>query len=91
MTEISRETGISKMTIEPVIDAFMDSISRALSEGEPVKLRGFGSFSVKHRPARPGRILTTGEEVKIPPRIIPVFKAGRKLKRIVAGDAAQKG
>jgi integration host factor subunit beta len=48
-----------------------------------VELRGFGSFKVKQRDGRIGKNPKTGEVVDVPPKKVPVFKAGKELKKMV--------
>ena len=74
------EAGLSKKDAAAALDAAVDAIGDALAKGESVQLVGFGSFSVKERPAREGRNPRTGEVVKIKAAKAPVFKAGKALK-----------
>jgi integration host factor subunit beta len=46
--------------VENIVNAILDEIVAALARGDRVELRGFGAFSVKHRPARAGRNPRTG-------------------------------
>jgi len=57
-----------------------------LAEGGRVEIRGFGSFSVHHRPARRGRNPKTGEAVDIPRKYVPHFKPGKELRERVNSD-----
>ena len=41
--------------VENIVNAILGEVIAALSRGDRVELRGFGAFSVKHRPARTGR------------------------------------
>lgn len=63
-----------------VVDAVLEQITNALNRGETVNLVGFGSFSVKARPARQGRNPKNGEPIEIPASNNPTFKAGKGLK-----------
>src|SRR5438067_8430836 len=49
--------------IENIVNAVLGEITAALARGDRVELRGFGAFSVKHRPARTGRNPRTGAHV----------------------------
>ena len=51
--------------IENIVNAVLGEITAALARGDRVELRGFGAFSVKHRPARTGRNPRTGETLSI--------------------------
>ena len=71
---------LSERQADAVVAAVLEQITNALSRGETVNLVGFGSFSVKARPARQGRNPKSGEPINIPASSAPVFKAGKGLK-----------
>ena len=62
------------------VKTIIDSLGNALSSGGRVEIRGFGSFSLNHRPARLGRNPKTGEKVNVPEKFVPHFKPGKELK-----------
>ena len=62
------------------VKTIIDSLGDALSKGGRVEIRGFGSFSLNHRPARLGRNPKTGEKVNVPEKFVPHFKPGKELK-----------
>ena len=62
------------------VKTIIDSLGNALSKGGRVEIRGFGSFSLNHRPARLGRNPKTGEKVSVPDKFVPHFKAGKELR-----------
>ena len=66
--------------VERIVGAVFDEISSALARGDRVELRGFGAFSVKHRPSRTGRNPRTGEPVEIDEKWAPFFKAGKEMR-----------
>ena len=68
------------------LSALLESVTDALKSGEKVILPGFGTFGVKMRPARQGHNSLTGEQITIPERKLPAFKAGKTLKNAVAAD-----
>lgn len=47
VNEITKNTGIDKVTVLTTLEAFMDTVKDSLSKEENVYLRGFGSFVVK--------------------------------------------
>ena len=69
--------------IELAVKAILDTLSNTLARGDRVEIRGFGSFSLSHRPARKGHNPKTGETVLIPARSVPHFKAGKELRERV--------
>ena len=80
---IAAKTGDTKKVAEATVNAFVETVTDALVEGDTVQLVGFGSFEVRKRAARKGRNPQTKEEIKIPASKAPVFKAGKALKDLV--------
>lgn len=78
--KLATQCDISKPKAEAALSALLSGISEALANGETVSLTGFGSFTVKQRPARTGRNPATGESLTIPASAVPAFKAGKSLK-----------
>ena len=62
-----------------VVDAVLDEITKALSRGERVELRGFGAFAVKHRGSRIGRNPKTGAEVAVGQKYAPLFRPSKDM------------
>ena len=77
---IAENADLTKADATRALEAVLDGIAKGLKEEGKVTLVGFGTFSAKKRAARTGRNPQTGEEVKIPARVVPGFKAGNKLK-----------
>ena len=81
---VAEKAALSKKDSEAAVNAALEAITGALSDGEKVQLVGFGSFEVKKREARVGRNPKTKEAIEIPASKVPVFKAGKALKDVVA-------
>jgi len=69
----------SEFAVKAILDAMNDSLVR----GQRIEIRGFGSFSVGHLPARMGRNPRNGQSVSIPERRVPHFKPGKALREAV--------
>ena len=80
---MSEKANLPKKSTESTLNAFIEVVSEELKKGEKIQLVGFGNFEAKKRAARTGRDPQTGNSVKIPARISPVFKAGKALKELV--------
>jgi integration host factor subunit beta len=78
-----RQDQITRREAEVVINSVFQAIADALSRGERVELRGFGSFSTKRRQNRMGRNPKTGEQVYVPAKVVPHFKPGKELRERV--------
>ena len=83
ISAVADKAGISKKDSEAAVSAVFDAITRSLTQRDKVQIAGFGTFEVKHRDIRIGRNPATGEDVEIPARWAPVFKAGKTLKDAV--------
>ena len=68
------------------VKMILDTMAKALSEGQRIEIRGFGSFSLTRRPARVGRNPKSGEQVMVPEKRVPHFKAGKELRERVDAD-----
>ena len=80
------ELGLNKREAKEFVELFFEEIRTALENGDNVKFSGFGSFSVREKPQRPGRNPKTGEEVPVSARRVVTYKASQKIKDRVAGD-----
>jgi DNA-binding protein HU-beta len=83
IASIGKEAKISKASAEKAINAFTNTVMKALKKGDKLALTGFGTFSVTKRRARTGRNPQTGREIKIPATRVAKFKAGNLLKSSV--------
>ncbi len=58
----------------------IERMSNALSGGERIEIRGFGSFSLHYLPPRVGRNPKTGDSVELNSKFVPHFKPGKELR-----------
>ena len=85
VNEIAKETGIQKETVSTVVEAFMESVKNSLAKGNPVYLRGFGSFIIKHRADKTARNISKNTTVIVPAHDIPAFKPAKEFMDKVRG------
>ena len=69
--------------IELAVKTVINCMTKALSVGERIEIRGFGSFSLRYRKPRVGRNPKSCMSVKINERYVPHFKPGKNLKKRV--------
>jgi nucleoid DNA-binding protein len=81
--KIAEKADITKKEAREALNATLESIQDALSEGNSVGLVGFGTFQVRERAARDGRNPQTGDEMHIPAKNVPVFRPGKRLRDAV--------
>ncbi|MEA2042568.1 MAG: HU family DNA-binding protein [Bacteroidota bacterium] len=77
VNEISKKTGIEKVSVQKTIEAFMESVKDSLIEDENVYLRGFGSFITKKRAKKTARNISKNTTITIPEHFIPAFKPSK--------------
>lgn len=77
---IAEKSELSKLQAGKALDAFLETVTDQLSQGIPIQVVGFGSFSIKNRAARIGRNPQTGQPIVVAAAKIPSFKSGKSLK-----------
>ena len=77
---VYEEVGLSRNESSDRVEAVLEEMVSALSDGETVKISSFGSFSIRQKSQRMGRNPKTGEEVPILPRKVIIFKPSHVLK-----------
>jgi DNA-binding protein HU-beta len=81
---MAEKTGLKKKEAEAALKAFVDVTEEALKKGDKVTLIGFGTFATRKRAKRTGVNPKTGKKIKIPAKVVPFFKPGKKLRETVA-------
>jgi integration host factor subunit beta len=66
--------------VDLAVKSLLEMMGGALSEGDRIEIRGFGSFSLHYRPPRTGRNPKTGDAVALPGKHVPHFKPGKELR-----------
>jgi len=77
VNEVAKATGIEKIAVQSVVESFMETVRDSLIKGNPVYLRGFGSFIIKHRAEKAARNITKKTTLTIPAHDIPAFKPAK--------------
>lgn len=81
--KLSKKTNLPKTQAESVLDAALEIIQASVSNGEDVKLVGFGTFDRSQRKERNGRNPKTGKAIVIPATTVPRFRPGKDFKSLV--------
>jgi len=84
ITAIANRAGLTKKAAGDALEAFIDTITGELTNGEQVTITGFGTFKVSHRAARTGvNPQNPSQKIQIKASKVPTFKAGKNLKEAV--------
>jgi len=81
--KIYEKVGLPKKEAVEIIETLFNSIKNILSEGESIKVAGFGTFLVRKKSARKGRNPKTGSELQISQRKVVTFKPSLRFKAMV--------
>ncbi len=76
----ARQLQLSTKDVELAVKSLIEQMSEALSSGNRIEIRGFGSFSLHYREPRRGRNPKTGEAVQLEGKHVPHFKPGKELR-----------
>jgi integration host factor subunit beta len=76
----ARQSHLKADDVDLAVKSLLEMMGGALSDGERIEIRGFGSFSLHYRPPRTGRNPKTGEPVALPGKHVPHFKPGKELR-----------
>ena len=83
VNEVAKTTGIEKAQVLAVIEEFTTVVKGSLIAGNPVYMRGFGSFIIKHRAQKAARNITRKTTMTIPAHDIPAFKPAKSFVNAV--------
>lgn len=87
LTEVLAErAGIPKVRAAHYINILTESIQDALERNEKVTISDFGTFTVSKRRGFRGHNPKNGQAMEVPERRIPVFRAGKRLKKSLNPD-----
>jgi integration host factor subunit alpha len=81
---VHRNLGLSRAESAHFVERILHHMCHALSEGQNVKISGFGSFILRDKGERVGRNPKTGVEVPIAPRRVMTFRASQILRDRIA-------
>ena len=80
---IAEKVGVHRIQAQEIVQSVFDGITETLVQEGRIELRNFGVFEVKKRKPRNGRNPRTGENVKVPARMVVTFKPGRVMEERV--------
>ena len=81
--QVQRKLGFTPKESKELLEMLLEEMKAELESGNPVKVSGFGKWSVKSKRARPGRNPHTGEKLEISSRRVVTFHPSDKLRAVV--------
>jgi len=80
---VAEEMGITKKESKIVVSAVIEAVGKGIAEEGRVAISGFGTFKTVDRAARKARNPRTGEEIDVPAKTVPRFKASKLLTEAI--------
>ena len=77
---LHERVGVTKKEAGDLVDEVFDLMRDRLTDGEKVKISGFGNFVVRDKAARRGRNPQTNEEIIIARRRVLTFRPSAVLR-----------
>ena len=81
---VHRKLGLSRAESANLVERVLFHMCSSLSDGDNVKISGFGSFILRDKGERIGRNPKTGVEVPIAPRRVMTFRASQIMRDKIA-------
>jgi len=81
--KLYEKIGLPKKEATSIVETLFDSMKNILSDGESIKITGFGTFLVRKKGSRKGRNPKTGDELEIEQRRVVTFKPSLQFKALV--------
>ena len=79
INEISKKTGIEKLTVQKTVESLMETVKDSMSNNKNIYLRGFGTFLVKKRAKKTARNISKNTTMIIPEHFVPTFKPSKEF------------
>lgn len=80
---LAQDINVPHREAAAITNTVIDTMTEALSRGESIEIRGFGSFVIKRYDSYEGRNPKTGKKIKVKPKKLPFFKVGKDLREQV--------
>ncbi len=83
---LSQDIDLPHREAAAITNTIIETMTEALSNGDSIEIRGFGSFVIKQYGSYEGRNPKTGQKIKVRPKKLPFFKVGKDLREQVNGS-----
>ena len=74
---------LTRKDVGQSVNIILETMTKALINGQRIEIRGFGSFALNYRPPRQSRNPKSGDPVQVPAKYLPHFKVGKELRERV--------
>jgi integration host factor subunit beta len=85
--QLAASAELTKQESEKIVGLLIAAITKALTDGDKLEIRGFGSFKVKDRKSRVARNPRTGETVQVPAQRVATFRPSKELSALLNSNA----
>ena len=81
---VAEKTGIDQTTAMAAVEGVIDTLKESLINKENVYIRGWGTWTLKHRAKKTARNISKNTTLVIPAHDIPYFKPCKDFQEAVA-------
>lgn len=86
---LAQEMNLPHREAAAIANTIIDTMTDALTRGDSIEIRGFGSFVIKNYNSYEGRNPKTGKKIKVRPKKLPFFKVGKDLRERVNANRSK--
>ncbi|MDO9529371.1 MAG: HU family DNA-binding protein [Syntrophales bacterium] len=80
---LAQKEGLTEKRATDIVNLIFKKFTDTLANGDRVKIKGFGNFTVRNYDGYDGQNPRTKQEIKVAPKKLPFFKVGKELKERV--------
>jgi DNA-binding protein HU-beta len=79
ISAIVENTGNDKQTVQETVENFLEVVKSAMTDGNNVYFRGFGSFTLQHRKKKIARNIKKNTLIEVDAHFYPKFKPSKEF------------
>ncbi|MBR2178424.1 MAG: integration host factor subunit beta [Paludibacteraceae bacterium] len=80
---VAEKTGIDQPTAMAAVEGVIDTLKESLINKESVFIRGWGTWTLKHRAKKTARNISKNTSIVIPEHNIPSFKPAKTFNDMI--------
>jgi integration host factor subunit beta len=85
IAKLGKKENLTRQVAYTTVKLIFRLFTEAMSKGERIEVRGFGSFAVRDYENYRGRNPKTGEIIEVKPKRLPHFKVAKELMKRING------
>lgn len=87
---ISQKTGHEKKQVMQIFETTFKTIRSEMCQGKNIYIRGFATFKVKYKAAKPARIISKNKQIMLSDYYVPAIKPCTSFKKQMKKEYSTK-